>query len=462
MASENRLRSNRPSGKASHIGRKLLFLVLFLAVGAAAIAGLVLFEREKPVVTVQDGLEYLVRSGEFNLSASDGKSGLRSLVVVLTQDGTEQELHRQSFDRSQWFYGAGPARTDAAVSYDTVKAKFKDGGAELVIVARDFSLNNVFKGNETVTRLPVQIDTTAPRIALHHAQRYIRPGGGGIVVYDLSEPAAVHGAVVNGRLFKGYPVPERENRYIAYIALAWDSGKIEESRVIATDQAGNEGQAAFSMIFKNVPGKSDSINVSDGFLNAKIPEFELHYPEMTGSPLDKYLYVNNEVRRMNAETIADICSRPESDRLWKDRFLRMAGQNMAGYAEQRTYYHAGKEIDRQVHLGIDIASTTNAEIRAANRGKVVFAEYLGIYGNTVILDHGQGVFSLYSHLSRIEAGLGEIVDQDAVIAYSGMTGMAGGDHLHFSMLIHGLFVTPVEWWDQHWIDVNIQDILGQL
>ncbi|HHO48470.1 MAG TPA: M23 family metallopeptidase [Desulfobacteraceae bacterium] len=462
MASENKLRSNRPPGKASRIGRKLLFFVILLAVGAAAIAGLVLFEREKPTVTVQDGLEYLGRSGDINLSASDGKSGLRSLVVVLMQDGKEQELHRQSFDRRQWFYGAGPSRTDAAVSYDTARAKFKDGAAELVIVARDFSLNGMFKGNETITRLPVQIDTTAPRIALHHAQRYIRPGGGGIVVYDLSEPVEVHGAVVNGRLFKGFPVPELENRYIAYIALPWDSGKIEESRVIATDRAGNEGQAVFSMIFKNVPGKSDSINVSDGFLNAKIPEFELHYPEMTGSQLDKYLYVNNEVRRMNAETIADICSRSEPERLWKDRFLRMSGQNMAGYAEQRTYYYAGKEIDRQVHLGIDIASTTNAEIKAANRGKVVLAEYLGIYGNTVILDHGQGVFSLYSHLSRIEAGLGEIVDQGAVIAYSGMSGMAGGDHLHFSMLIHGLFVTPIEWWDQHWIDVNIQDILGQL
>lgn len=208
--------------------------------------------------------------------------------------------------------------------------------------------------------------------------------------------------------------------------------------------------------------KSDSINVSDGFLTAKMPEFELHYPEMSGSLLEKYLYVNNDVRVQNAQTIYEICSKQDPSRLWEDRFQRMAGQNMAGYAEQRSYHYGGREVDRQVHLGIDIASTANAEIKAANRGKVVYADYLGIYGNTVILDHGQGVFSLYSHLSRIETAPGETVDLGAIIAYSGDTGMAGGDHLHFSMLIHGIFVTPMEWWDQHWIDVNIKDIISQL
>jgi hypothetical protein len=461
MASVDRVTSKSP-GKPFHFGRKLLFIFLLVIVGTAAISALVLFEGEKPLITPKSSIEYLGKTGEIALSASDGKSGLRSVVVTLEQEGAEQELYRQSFERQKWFYGAGPSLTDVAVSYDIAKTGLKEGDAELVITVRDFSLRGMFKGNTTLSRVAVQIDTKAPRIALQHAQRYIRPGGGGIVVYDLSEPAEAHGAVVNGLFFQGFPLRERENRYIAYIALAWDTEKIEESSVIARDRAGNEGQAFFSMVFKNVGKKSDSINVSDGFLNAKIPEFELHYPEMSGSLLEKYLYVNNEVRLQNARTIADICSKPEADQLWEDRFLRMSGQNMAGYAEQRTYYYGGKEIDRQVHLGIDIASTTNAEIKASNRGKVVFADYLGIYGNTVILDHGQGVFSLYSHLSRIETTPGETVEQGAVIAYSGATGMAGGDHLHYSMLIHGIFVTPIEWWDQHWIDVNIKDIVSQL
>jgi murein DD-endopeptidase MepM/ murein hydrolase activator NlpD len=272
----------------------------------------------------------------------------------------------------------------------------------------------------------------------------------------------MQGVSVNGVFFKGFPVPQRENRYMAYIALAWDAEKIEDSRVIAKDLAGNEGKAVFSMIRKKANYKHDRINVSQGFLDAKIPEFEQYYPEMKGSILDKYLYANNEIRKMNSETIRKLCSSPEQEQLWKDRFLRMSGASKAGFADQRTYYYQGKAVDKQVHLGMDIASTAAVEIKAANRGKVVFADYLGIYGNTVILDHGQGLFSLYSHMSRIDTEREEIIDQGTIIGRSGATGMAGGDHLHFSILINGMFVTPVEWWDQHWIDVNINDILSQL
>jgi murein DD-endopeptidase MepM/ murein hydrolase activator NlpD len=109
---------------------------------------------------------------------------------------------------------------------------------------------------------------------------------------------------------------------------------------------------------------------------------------------------------------------------------------------------------------VDIASTARAEIRAANRGKVVFAQYLGIYGNVVIIDHGQGIASLYSHLSSIETSVGTLVEKDQPIGRSGTSGMAGGDHLHFSMLIHGIFVTPIEWWDQNWINVTIKSALN--
>ena len=215
-------------------------------------------------------------------------------------------------------------------------------------------------------------------------------------------------------------------------------------------------------MLKNVAKKEDRINVGNGFLNTKIPEFEQYYPEMSGSMVEKYLYVNNVVRKQNSERIRQLCEKSDSRRLWQDSFIRMSGQKMAGFAEQRTYFYQDNAIDNQVHLGIDIASTSTAEIKAANTGRVVFADYLGIYGNTVIIDHGQGVFSLYSHLSRIEAAVDQMVDKGTVVAYSGATGMAGGDHLHFSMLVNGLFVTPVEWWDQHWLDVNILDTLDQL
>jgi murein DD-endopeptidase MepM/ murein hydrolase activator NlpD len=85
----------------------------------------------------------------------------------------------------------------------------------------------------------------------------------------------------------------------------------------------------------------------------------------------------------------------------------------------------------------------------------MFAGPLGIYGNTVILDHGMGVQSLYAHLSSIGVQVGQMVEKEQELGKSGMTGMAGGDHLHFTLLVNGQMVNPVEWWDGHWIQDRI-------
>jgi murein DD-endopeptidase MepM/ murein hydrolase activator NlpD len=94
-------------------------------------------------------------------------------------------------------------------------------------------------------------------------------------------------------------------------------------------------------------------------------------------------------------------------------------------------------------------------VKAANRGTVLFAEYLGIYGNCVILDHGLGVQSLYAHLSSFDVKPGDTVEKDQALGRSGMTGLAGGDHLHFTMLLQGRPVSPVEWWDPQWIEDRV-------
>jgi murein DD-endopeptidase MepM/ murein hydrolase activator NlpD len=106
-------------------------------------------------------------------------------------------------------------------------------------------------------------------------------------------------------------------------------------------------------------------------------------------------------------------------------------------------------------MGVDLASLANSPIEAANGGKVLFAERNGIYGFTVVIDHGQGLASLYGHLSDIMVAPGDIVEKGALIGHTGQTGLAGGDHLHFSIMVHGVFVNPIEWWDDHWIEDNI-------
>ena len=108
-----------------------------------------------------------------------------------------------------------------------------------------------------------------------------------------------------------------------------------------------------------------------------------------------------------------------------------------------------------MHLGFDLASFANTPVLAANRGKVLFAGDLGIYGNCVVIDHGLGVQSLYGHLSSIAVKVGDVVAKEQELGKSGMTGLAGGDHLHFTMLVNGQMVNPIEWWDEHWIQDRV-------
>jgi len=127
----------------------------------------------------------------------------------------------------------------------------------------------------------------------------------------------------------------------------------------------------------------------------------------------------------------------------------------ASFADHRSYKYNGRVIDQQVHLGIDLASVAHSPVPAANSGKVVFTGDLGIYGKIVVIDHGFGLFSSYSHLSAFEVKQGQVVRKGDVVGRTGSTGLAGGDHLHFGMLVHNTIVEPVEWWDAAWIKNNI-------
>ena len=113
-------------------------------------------------------------------------------------------------------------------------------------------------------------------------------------------------------------------------------------------------------------------------------------------------------------------------------------------------------MDRQDHLGFDLAVTSRIPVLAANDGVVLHASWLGIYGNCVIIDHGLGVQSLYGHLSSFDVKVGDAVSKGKPIGRSGMTGLAAGDHVHFTMLLNGRPVNPVEWWDSHWMQDRVE------
>lgn len=128
----------------------------------------------------------------------------------------------------------------------------------------------------------------------------------------------------------------------------------------------------------------------------------------------------------------------------------------ANFADERTYSWENETIDDAFHLGYDLSVTKNYPVEAANSGNVVFAGDLGIYGNTVILDHGLGLFTLYGHLSAIDVKVGDAIKPQQIVGKTGETGLAAGDHLHYGVYLNGVAVLPVEWWDAKWIADNIE------
>jgi murein DD-endopeptidase MepM/ murein hydrolase activator NlpD len=224
--------------------------------------------------------------------------------------------------------------------------------------------------------------------------------------------------------------------------------------VFAEDRAGNTTKVPLSVNIMEANFYTDTIGLSDAFLQAKVSEL---LGGDNPDPLAAYLKINNEMRKQNDAQIVEICKKSSEDRLWSGPFLQLPNSKVgATFAQRRSYVYQGKEVDKQIHLGYDMASNSRAEIPAANDGVVAYAGELGIYGKTVIIDHGLGLFSLYSHLSEISIEKGQAMARGEIMGRSGDTGLAGGDHLHFSMMLNGAFINPIEWLDAKWINEHIE------
>ena len=431
-------------------------LILLGAIGGGIAAYILFFEGDAPQLSFDNSSTFLGKEAIIAYKATDKGNGLHSITITAIQGDLKYDIYSKVFPRTSYTGAIGPLEQTARLEFNPLKAGFKDGEIELQITATDFSARNILSGNTATLHKKVILDTKPPHLRVLHTDQYISNGGSGIVIYESDDPHAKQGIEANGIFFNGYPLDDgRENVFICYFALKYNATEIADFFLKAEDSAGNTSMLPLSTNFKEKKIVTDRINIGDGFLNKKIPEFQQYYPEMKGDMVEKYLYTNNQVRTANNATIKGLCENPSPVRFWQGRFIRMAGSSRAQFADYRSYYYKDKVIDKQVHLGMDIASTRKAHIKAANTGVVVFGEYLGIYGNMVLLDHGQGVFSLYSHMSQIDVAAGEKVERGDVIGLTGTTGMAGGDHLHFSMLVQGIFVTPKEWWDAHWIEGNI-------
>lgn len=422
------------------------------------------FEGENPGVRVQPLPEFLSSTQTFKVEASDAKRGLRGLKISLSQSGREITVLERSFPFQGFFNREGVHRYEQEVKIDPGALRLAQGVAELRVEVRDHSRRSGGDGNRTVLAHKMTVDTIAPGLRALSRLHYINQGGACLVVYQTSSDAEKSGVYVEDEFFPGYPAAEAEEEgiYTCYFAVPHDSEPAPPIFLWAEDRAGNQSRAKFNHRVKPKKFRRDRMNITDGFLEMIIPYFvPLCEFEPGATPLEKYLKVNNELRVENHRFLKELQERSSPERMWEGPWLRLENAaTMARFADHRDYFYKGEKIDEKDHMGVDLASLANSPVPASNRGRVLFAGVLGIYGRAVVLDHGQRITSLYGHLSGIEVEEGEEVMKGAVIGATGSTGLAGGDHLHFSIMVDGVPVNPIEWWDPHWIEDNINNKLA--
>jgi murein DD-endopeptidase MepM/ murein hydrolase activator NlpD len=432
------------------IGVDVAIAVIVLLVGALCWLYFADYlEREKPVIKLNQNIQAIGKKKDIGITFSDAASGLKSLKLEIVQDNKPHILAQETFP------SRGNKLKTIQLTINTEELKLKNGPAIINITAVDCSL---FK-NETVLAAQVRIDTLPPQIAVLNPVNYINQGGTGFITYRASKPTALTGVYVDDRFSPGHTILiNNKPTSVAYFALGQDASNAKTRiSVFARDEAGNEARVSMPYTIKPKKFRSDKVNLGNTFLQQSMPEFQASVPQLQGKTLvEVFGYVNTQMREANSKTIQNMCSKSINKKLWEGTFLRMRNAKpMALFGDQRTYLVDKKPFGNSVHLGVDLASTAHAPVEAANHGIVVFAGPLGIYGNAIIIDHGLGLFSLYGHLSSIETAAGKNVKKGEKIGLSGMTGLAGGDHLHFSILVSGQFVNPQEWWDPHWIEDNV-------
>jgi murein DD-endopeptidase MepM/ murein hydrolase activator NlpD len=354
---------------------------------------------------------------------------------------------------------AAPAPGSSSVTISSASApglKIQAGPATVIVTAsrKVWGMRTV----STEVSKAITIRLEKPRVSVVSTKHYINLGGAEMILYRATPDGIASGVRVGDIEYPGFPY--KDNLRIAFFALRYDQPVNVPMTLFARDLTGEEATSDFDRMTFSKPFKKSTIVLDDAFVERVVPAILAGATEVapTGTAIEKYVVINNELRQKNNARIQALASQTAPEMFWAGAVFHPFGNTKAeaAFADFRTYVYHGKEVDKQVHLGFDLASFANTSIVAANRGRVLFAQELGIYGKCVIIDHGMGVQSLYGHLSSISVNVGSMVDKGQEIGKSGMTGMAGGDHLHFTMLVNGQMVNPIEWWDEHWIQDRIR------
>lgn len=428
--------------------------------------GLAWLESSPPSISFKSAPTGLgAKPSSLVISAVDQVSGLARVSVTLSQNSKTYNLAERSFDRG------GVDREEISVEIDPTLLQLQEGSVTVSVSALDRS---ALRNTATVKRdFPVSF--VKPRVEPLSSQQNGTVGGAELVVFRYSGRALASGGVQSskGTSYRGYPLsafdPSKsfpENTYFALFPIPYDFAPSQDSlSLTGTDDFGNSASAPFNYRIAPKLFPQVDMGLTEDFFRRKVPELrealrELNPPVTpSGNDTKDFKLVNEELRSANERVIRGVIAEAaQSPRMWRGAFVRpLAAAPKASFAEGRRYVLDGNEISRSRHMGVDLADVAQARVVAGNKGQVIFAGDLGIYGGLVILDHGVGVSSLYGHLSSLSVKKGDVVEQSGEIGRTGTTGLAGGDHLHYEIRVQGEPVSPIAWLDEKWVSEHIEE-----
>ncbi|MGI4757371.1 MAG: M23 family metallopeptidase [Janthinobacterium lividum] len=399
----------------------------------------------KPAIDLPASLTTIGQSTPVVAHVKDAH-GVRELTATLVQNGKSYQA---------WKAPAATKDSDSSFTFEVgakTTPELRDGPAQLILEAKS---GGMFGGTTRLERA-VNVTTQPPVVSGDSDQHYLYLGMADLATLNITGGYTSAGVHVGNQTFRAWPMPDGKPGLFSLFAFAWNMPAGTTPLVYASNGTGSDVTTPLTVIFpkKEQPVYTQhAIQISDTFMQKVLGELD---PSGTGDPVARFVKINTEMRQSNNKTLADLRLKTAEKFLWSQPFTRQShAQAEATFADVRSYMYHGIKIDQQVHLGYDLAVTQHVGVEASNDGVVVWAAPLGIYGNCIVVDHGYGLQTIYGHLSRIDVHVGDTVKRSGVMGLSGMTGMAGGDHVHFAMQLDGVQIDPKEWWDPHWIKDHI-------
>lgn len=434
-----------------------LFIVLLIVAGGVFVYLSPQFEKNSPKISFNSSGFWNLKD-KLNVSLSD-QSGVKSYKVYYKYKDSETVLIGKTMSGKQ---------TSVMFDIKAFQIEPNTQKIKLAVEVVDNSSWNFFQGNKSYEEFELTIDRKEPIADVIVNSYNIKRGGSAAVVVKVSDKNLVEKYISFNNKYKFELIPfQKKDYYVAIIAWPVEIADFERVNLIAIDKANNKSVTKVPLYIKDLKIKNDNINISKKFIKeVSIPVLKKSDYIIPSNNAEIFVKQNKELRQENIDKIKEVALKNMSREMIKkykiQAFKRLKGsKTFAGFAERREYFYEKEKVDEAWHLGMDWASIKHAPIKVSNAGNVIYDNFLGIYGNTLIIDHKLGIQSLYAHTSKFHVNVSDKVKRNQKIANTGSTGAVFGDHLHFGILVQGLEVNPLEWMDKTWIKTRILNVLDE-